>query len=197
MSVTAPLQATTSANADGRYSRYTPGHPDLGCYGAAADTGEQPGWPGLDQEDDGWPAGTITTTPTAPTRTAPAFRAKCSKRVRRRATGPGSWTESRSGSLRGSLRASPALLPPLASHLPAWLLAVAVLVLAAGYVLLTLARPTRRCPRCEGQRISRTRWRKRIVPCRRCSGTGRAPRMLGPLIHRTYWLIRSERTRRP
>ena len=90
-----------------------------------------------------------------------------------------------------------ALPPLLASHLPAGLLAVAVLVLAAGYVALALARPTRRCPRCHGERITRTRWRHRIRPCRRCSATGRAPRLLAPVIHRTYWLVKHEKTRRP
>lgn len=74
---------------------------------------------------------------------------------------------------------------------------LAVLAAAIGYVLLALARPTRRCPRCHGERVMITRWRKRIRPCRRCSGTGRAPRLLGPLIHRTYWTIRHERTRKP
>ena len=74
---------------------------------------------------------------------------------------------------------------------------LAVLAAAIGYVLLALARPTRRCPRCHGERITRSGWRHRIIPCRRCSGTGRAPRRLGPLIHRTYWLIRHERTRKP
>ena len=90
-----------------------------------------------------------------------------------------------------------ALLPPLASHLNLGLLVLILLALAAGYVLLALATPTRTCPRCRGERVTITRWRHRIRPCRRCSGTGRAPRLLAPLIHRTYWLIRHERTRKP
>ncbi len=74
---------------------------------------------------------------------------------------------------------------------------LAVLGAVIGYVLLALSRPTRRCPRCKGERVTLTRWRHRIRPCRRCSGTGRAPRLLGPLIHRTYWTIRHERNHRP
>ena len=90
-----------------------------------------------------------------------------------------------------------ALPPLLASHLSPGVVALVLLALGAGYVALALARPTRRCPRCHGERITRTRWRHRIRPCRRCSATGRAPRLLGPLIHRTYWLIRNERNHRP
>jgi hypothetical protein len=72
-----------------------------------------------------------------------------------------------------------------------------LLALAIGYVVLALARPTRTCPRCKGERVMITRLRHRIRPCRRCSATGRAPRLLGPLIHRTYWLVRHERNTRP
>ena len=89
-----------------------------------------------------------------------------------------------------------ALLPLLASHLNPGLVVLVLLALAAGYVLLALARPTRRCPRCSGERITRTRWRHRIRPCRRCTGTGRAPRLLAPVIHRTYWLVKHERNHR-
>ena len=90
-----------------------------------------------------------------------------------------------------------ALPPLLASHLSPGAVALVLLALAAGYVALALARPTRRCPRCHGERITRTRWRHRIRPCRRCSATGRAPRLLAPVIHRTYWTIRHERNHRP
>ena len=90
-----------------------------------------------------------------------------------------------------------ALPPLLASHLGPGVVALVLLALAAGYVAVALARPTRRCPRCKGERVMITRWRHRIRPCRRCTGTGRAPRLLAPIIHRTYWLIRHERTRRP
>ncbi len=89
-----------------------------------------------------------------------------------------------------------ALPPLLASHLTPGVVVLVLLALAAGYVLLALARPTRRCPRCNGQRVMVTRWRARYRPCRRCSATGRAPRRLAPVIHRTYWLVKHERNHR-
>ncbi|MDA8321418.1 MAG: hypothetical protein M0030_16660 [Actinomycetota bacterium] len=89
-----------------------------------------------------------------------------------------------------------ALPPLLASHLSPGLVVLVLLALAAGYVALALARPTRRCPRCRGERVMTTRIRHRIRACRRCSATGRAPRLLAPVIHRTYWLVKYERNHR-
>jgi hypothetical protein len=97
-------------------------------------------------------------------------------------------------------------MPPsvlAASHpqLRAGGLALAVAAVAAICVLVAIARPTHPCPRCDGERIRFTRtWltgKARIRPCRRCSGTGRVPRVGARTIHRLIWSIRHERINRP
>lgn len=195
MTVTAPLRPPTRPNAQGRYSRNDGWCCDQRCYRVTAGPHERPEYDGLDGEDS-WPADPRnTTTPSARTRTARSSRAASTRKARRRATGAATQTGKRPDTSRATRPALLAALPPLASHLPAWLVVLGVLALAAGYVLLVFARPTRACPRCHGERVTVTHWRHRIKPCRRCSATGRAPRFLAPAIHRQYHTIRNERTR--
>ena len=195
--VTDPLHPLTRDFAGRRNGRNDGWCCDLRCYRVTSDHDGRAGRAGLDQDGDAWPAETITTTRTARTRTAPGSRAGSTRKGGRPGTGAAGPTGKQPGSRPGTPLALLALLLPPASHLHAGVLVLAVLAAAIGYVLLALARPTRRCPRCHGERITRSGWRHRIIPCRRCSGTGRAPRRLGPLIHRTYWTIRHERNHRP
>ena len=203
--VTAPLQPFTSGDADARYGRNGGWHPDLHCYRVTAGPQTSPGRGALDGEDS-WPAprpnggraaGTMTTTtPRAMTRRARGSRAGSTRKATATATTAAGPRPRQRNTPPGTRLGYAALLAP-ASHLSAGVLVLAVLAAATGYVLLALARPTRTCPRCKGERVTLTRLRRRIRPCRRCSGTGRAPRLLGPLIHRTYWTIRHERNHRP
>jgi hypothetical protein len=72
-------------------------------------------------------------------------------------------------------------------------------VAAVAYVLVVIAKPTKRCGRCHGDRIQFTRhWltgKARTRPCRRCSGTGRTPWPLARTVHRNIWAVRRERDR--
>ncbi|HEX9520516.1 MAG TPA: hypothetical protein VF940_30585, partial [Streptosporangiaceae bacterium] len=82
------------------------------------------------------------------------------------------------------------LLAPVLSHQHIhWPAVVLILVLlAAAAILIAWSKPTRRCPRCHGQRVQITRhWltgRQHTRPCRRCSSTGRVPRLGGAALHR-------------
>jgi hypothetical protein len=74
---------------------------------------------------------------------------------------------------------------------------LAVIGATVVYVLLAVAKPTRRCPGCDGQRVVVARelftGRKSTLPCRRCSATGRTPRFGAPTIRRLSWSVRHER----
>ncbi len=72
-------------------------------------------------------------------------------------------------------------------------LILAVFAVLLLYALLTLARPTRRCRRCKGKRVTRSRITRRLMPCPRCHGTGRHYRRGGTAIHRFLWLVAGER----
>jgi hypothetical protein len=95
------------------------------------------------------------------------------------------------------------LLPSVLAVSHANLTAGTIALVGAGaavvYVLVAVALPTRRCGRCHGDRVQFTRhWltgRARTRPCRRCSGTGRVPRLGGRTIHRLIWSVRGERDR--
>ena len=135
---------------------------DLRCYRVTAPAA---GWPGparLDSEVS-WPGETRNTrrTGSAPTWTARGSRARSAKRATSAATP------------RGTQRA---LLLPLAlaashAHISTGTVALAVTIAAALCVLVALARPTRPCRRCHGERVAmRRRWltgRSRLAPCRR------------------------------
>jgi DnaJ-class molecular chaperone len=72
-------------------------------------------------------------------------------------------------------------------------------LLAAGYILLLYAKPTRRCSRCHGERVTiRRTWlrgRVRTRRCRRCSGTGRSRRLGATFLHRLIQSVKAERNR--
>ena len=82
-------------------------------------------------------------------------------------------------------------------HISAGAVALAVTGAVVLYVLVAIARPTRKCGRCHGERVQFTRhWltgKARTRPCRRCSGTGRVPRFGARTIHRLIWSVRRER----
>ena len=73
------------------------------------------------------------------------------------------------------------------------LLAAALVV----YGLVAVALPTHQCPRCHGKRVRfiKVSGKTRTRPCRRCSGTGRTPRLGARTIHRLIWSVRSERNK--
>lgn len=60
---------------------------------------------------------------------------------------------------------------------------ITVFLLVAGYILFVLVSPVGKCHRCRGRRVARRGLR--FTRCRRCKGTGRAPRPGAALIHRT------------
>lgn len=61
-------------------------------------------------------------------------------------------------------------------------LLVAVVV-AIAWTLACLVSPTCRCLRCGGSKVERKG--RRVRPCRRCKGTGRAYRRGARLVHKT------------
>jgi hypothetical protein len=89
---------------------------------------------------------------------------------------------------------------PLAAshaHLSAGAITVIVIAAVSAWVIIATALPTRECPRCHGGRIQFTRhWltgKARARPCRRCSGTGRVPRLGARTIHRLIWSATREK----
>jgi hypothetical protein len=68
-------------------------------------------------------------------------------------------------------------------------LALAVLAALAVYAAVCLVSPTRRCPKCHGQRVI-VKAGKRPKPCERCRRTGgRVPRIGAATIHRWLWSV--------
>jgi hypothetical protein len=65
--------------------------------------------------------------------------------------------------------------------------------LLAGWALFLAASPTRRCRRCKGKRIVRSRWRQRIIACPKCRTTGRHYRLGAVTVHRFINAARAER----
>ncbi len=132
----------------------------------------------LDREDP-WPDETKNTrTASAAKRTAPHSRARSIRRATATATRPGTWTapspDTQPATRKGSQRAMPLLAPVLSHQHIHWPAVVLILVLlAAAAILIAWSKPTRRCPRCHGQRVQITRhWltgRQHTRPCRRCS----------------------------
>lgn len=55
-------------------------------------------------------------------------------------------------------------------------------LLFIGWILLTLVRPVRCCPRCKGRRS--VQGRGKAVPCPKCKATGKAPRTGARIVHR-------------
>jgi len=68
-----------------------------------------------------------------------------------------------------------------------------VLGLPAAWALFLAISPTRRCRRCGGKRIVRTRWRQRIITCPKCKATGRHYRLGAVAVHRFISAARAER----
>jgi uncharacterized phage protein len=63
-------------------------------------------------------------------------------------------------------------------------LVTAVLAVPA-YMLLTLAHPVHKCPRCRGTRVIKKRGSHRT--CHWCKGHGRTRRLGGQMFHRLVW----------
>ena len=70
------------------------------------------------------------------------------------------------------------------------LILVAIAALAV-YVLIVLAHPTKRCGKCQGQRVivPAPGKRGRPKPCKRCKVTGRHYRFGATAIHRFKWSV--------
>jgi len=66
------------------------------------------------------------------------------------------------------------------------------LLALVGWLLLVLARPTRRCARCKGERVARSWLTGRMGGCKRCRSTGRHYRLGAVLVHRIKWIIVAE-----
>jgi hypothetical protein len=69
-----------------------------------------------------------------------------------------------------------------------------VLAVVAGlvvYGLVLLVSPTRRCPKCHGERV--IRHGRRAVECPRCHARGRVLGRGAGLVHRWFWLAAGER----
>ena len=71
-------------------------------------------------------------------------------------------------------------------------LLLAALAVLAGWTALVLAAPLRRCARCKGERVTRSRLTSRLIGCPRCKGTGRHYRRGAVLLHRLRWSITAE-----
>lgn len=84
-------------------------------------------------------------------------------------------------------------------HLHPAVIAFAVIATTVLYAALAVASPARTCPRCHGERVRVTRhWltrKTRTRPCRKCSGTGRAPRFGARTLHALIWSVRHERNK--
>ena len=82
-------------------------------------------------------------------------------------------------------------------HIHAGILAMLAVAAVSIWAIVATALPTRKCPRCKGDRVQFTKhWltgKARTRPCRRCSGTGRAPRLGARTIHRLIWSATRER----
>ena len=71
-------------------------------------------------------------------------------------------------------------------------LILAGLALLFAWVLLVLASPVHRCPRCHGKRVTMSRISRRRIGCPRCKVTGRTYRRGAVLLHRLRWSITAE-----
>jgi hypothetical protein len=58
-------------------------------------------------------------------------------------------------------------------------------------IVVGLASPTRRCARCHGERVTRSRWDGRLIGCPRCKGTGRGYRRGARLVSAALWGLRN------
>ncbi len=65
-----------------------------------------------------------------------------------------------------------------------------VIAVLAVSIAVALVSPTRRCARCNGERVTRHRWTGRIVSCPRCKGSGRHARRGARLVHSAYHALR-------
>jgi hypothetical protein len=78
-------------------------------------------------------------------------------------------------------------------------LTVALVAAVVLYALVALARPTRACRRCNGERVSTRRlWltgRSRMAPCRRCPATGHVPWLGARTIYRLIRSVKNERNK--
>jgi len=71
------------------------------------------------------------------------------------------------------------------------LILAGLLALIAAAVLVLIS-PTRRCARCKGELVCRSRWTGRLGGCKRCRGTGRHYRHGATLVHKIRWIITRE-----
>lgn len=68
--------------------------------------------------------------------------------------------------------------------------------LAAAWALWLLAHPIGPCRRCRGRCVAKQMFTGRLIPCPRCDGAGLTRRVGATAVHRTYWSIRDDQTRR-
>jgi hypothetical protein len=84
-------------------------------------------------------------------------------------------------------------------HISSGTITVIVVAAISSWVLIAVALPTRKCGRCHGDRVQFTKhWltgKARTRPCRRCSGTGRTPRLGARTVHRLIWSAARERSK--
>jgi Zn finger protein HypA/HybF involved in hydrogenase expression len=73
---------------------------------------------------------------------------------------------------------------------------LAVPVVLAVAIVVVIASPTRKCPRCNGRRVTAHRWNSRIIGCPRCRSAGRAYRRGAALAHSLLWQLRNAITTR-
>jgi hypothetical protein len=71
-------------------------------------------------------------------------------------------------------------------------LILAVLVAFIAWLLLVLVAPTRRCPRCKGERVAVSYLTGRRGGCPRCRAQGRCYRRGATWVHRVKWLVVAE-----
>jgi hypothetical protein len=71
-------------------------------------------------------------------------------------------------------------------------LILAALAILFGRLAIVLARPVMRCPRCKGERVTRSRWTGRMGGCPRCHRQGRCYRRGATWVHRVKWIIVAE-----
>jgi hypothetical protein len=68
------------------------------------------------------------------------------------------------------------------------LVVLGVLAVIAAFVLIS---PTRVCARCHGQRMTKSRWNGRLIPCPRCKAQGVSYRRGAVIVHRAYQALRA------
>lgn len=70
-------------------------------------------------------------------------------------------------------------------------LVLLALALLAGYALLCLVKPLRKCPKCKGTRV--VEHGRGHQPCDRCHATGKTRRLGATAVHRFFWSAGGDR----